>query len=267
MREVASVAEDIIQSVRVLLQVFSEDETHGIEHGRNEYLMRTGAVHDLITSARAPGGVPTDNLASVRKKWKQHYEAMHDGLTEIDEMIQDAQASGREEDVEDDGWNELGLPSNQKMDGTELERAKKLHTILRLSNLLHKQILKRVLSPPADSPNSLTPAAPDLDTLLSHSSALLANADDLISTMYTPQNPLDIATELASYIENIEHLRLYLCVLLQGDALAKQLNELNLDNHSATLKDPQQWFNACFDQIQKAADALKSDGLERLGDP
>lgn len=126
MREVASVAEDIIQSVRVLLQVFSEDETHGIEHGRNEYLMRTGAVHDLITSARAPGGVPTDNLASVRKKWKQHYEAMHDGLTEIDEMIQDAQASGREEDVEDDGWNELGLPSNQKMDGTELERAKKV---------------------------------------------------------------------------------------------------------------------------------------------
>lgn len=126
MREVASIAEDIIQSVRTLLQVFLEHETLGAEHAENEYLVRTAAVHDLITRARAPGGVSSDNLASVRKKWKQDYDAMDDGLNEIGEMIKDAQGSGGNDGFEDDGWDDLGLQSSQKMDQTELERAKKV---------------------------------------------------------------------------------------------------------------------------------------------
>jgi hypothetical protein len=85
--------------------------------------------------------------------------------------------------------------------------------------------------------------------------------------MYAPQNLLDIATELASYIEVIQHLRSCLHIFLQGDALTEQLGKLNLSNHSAPLKDPRQWYNACFDQIQKAVDALKSDGLEQSGNP
>jgi hypothetical protein len=127
---------------------------------------------------------------------------------------------------------------------------------------LHKQILKGILSPPADSPlRSPTNATPDLDALLSHSSALLVSADDLISTMYTPQNPLDVATGLASYVKVIRHLRQYLQVLLHGDTLTEQLDKLRLDNDSAPSRDPWQWYNTCFDQIQKATDALKSDGL------
>jgi hypothetical protein len=126
MRGVSSIAEDVIESVRVLLQMFLENETHGVEHAGNEYLVRTGAVHDLITKARAPGGVSADNLASVRKKWKEDYDAMDDGLNEIGETIKDAQTSGGEEDLVDDGWDELGLQPSQKMDQTELERAKKV---------------------------------------------------------------------------------------------------------------------------------------------
>jgi hypothetical protein len=126
MREVASIAEDVIESVRTLLQIFLENETHGVKHAGNEYLVRTGAVHDLITKARAPGGVSEDNLTSVRKKWKEDHDAMDDGLNEIGETIKDAQTSGGEEDLVDDGWDELGLQSNQKMDQTELERAKKV---------------------------------------------------------------------------------------------------------------------------------------------
>jgi Grap2 and cyclin-D-interacting len=124
MREVTSVAEDVIQSVRTLLLIFLESKTQDIE--RDEYLVRTGAVHDLITKARAPGGVSADNLASVRKKWKQDNEAMDDGLNEINEMIQDTRASGSDESFEDDGWDELGFESSQTMDQTELERAKKV---------------------------------------------------------------------------------------------------------------------------------------------
>jgi hypothetical protein len=126
MREVASVAEDVIQSVRALLELFLTNETYGVEHAGNEYLVRTGAVHDLITKARAPGGVSSNNLASVRKKWKQDYDAMDDGLNEISEMIKDAQASTGDDDFEDDGWDELGIQSSTRMDQTELERAKKV---------------------------------------------------------------------------------------------------------------------------------------------
>ena len=134
-----------------------------------------------------------------------------------------------------------------------------MYTILRLSNLLHKQILKSILSPSTDSlGHSPTHAAPDWDPFLSHSSALLTCADDLISTIYTPQNPLVVAAELDSYIEVVRHLRLHLQVHLQGDKLAQQLDNLNL-KQPAPLKDPLQWYNTCFDQIQGAADALKSD--------
>ena len=80
--------------------------------------------------------------------------------------------------------------------------------------------------------------------------------------MYTPQNPLDVATELVSYAEVIQHLRQYLHVLLHSDTLAQQLDKLNLNKDSAPSNNPWQWYNTCFDQIQKAVDALKPNGLE-----
>ena len=127
---------------------------------------------------------------------------------------------------------------------------------------MHTHILKGTLSPSADSRLHFSTHTPlELDTLLSHSSTLLVSADDLLSTMYTPQNPSDVATELASYVQVIQHLRQYLRLFLHGDILAQQLDKLNL-NYSAPSKDPWQWYNTCFDQIQKAVDALKSDGLE-----
>jgi len=79
--------------------------------------------------------------------------------------------------------------------------------------------------------------------------------------MYPPQNSSEVATELASYVEVIRQLRQYLHVLWQGD-VSEQLEKLSLNNHSALLKDPRKWFNTCFDQIQKAAEVLNSDGLE-----
>ena len=139
MREVASIAEDVIQSVRALLEIFLENETYGVEHAGNEYLVRTGAVHDLISKARAPGGVSANNLASVRKKWKQDYDAMDDGLNEISEMIKGAQASTRDDDLEVDGWDELGLQSSTKMDQTELERAKKV--VVSITSFYHYLIV------------------------------------------------------------------------------------------------------------------------------
>jgi hypothetical protein len=132
LREVVSVAEDVIQSVRALLQTFLENETHGVEHAGNEYLVRTGAAHDLITKARAPGGVSADNVASVRKRWKQDHGALEDGVSEIIEMINNAQAPDNNpgEDFEDDGWDEIGIPSTQKLDQVELERTKKVVCLL-----------------------------------------------------------------------------------------------------------------------------------------
>jgi len=124
LHEVASVAQDVIQLVISLLQTFWDNETRGIEQAGNEYLLRTGAVHDIITKARA-GGLSTDNLTSVRKIWQQNHDAIDDGLKEISEMI-NATNEQVEDDLEDDGWDELGFQSSRKMDQTELERAKKV---------------------------------------------------------------------------------------------------------------------------------------------
>ena len=75
----------------------------------------------------------------------------------------------------------------------------------------------------------------DLDLLPQYSSALLVASDDLIATMYGPQNVQNMATELASFKIAVQNL--------QGP----------ITPQGKTKK----WFDACFEQIYKAADALQ----------
>lgn len=130
-QEVESVADDIIQSVRALCQTFLDIEANNTRTstGRagDEYMVRTGAVHDLINKARSPGGLPADNLSAVRKILTRDHASLEDALNEIGEMASNTQASSSEDmdDMEDDGWAELGLES-KKLDAAELERAKKV---------------------------------------------------------------------------------------------------------------------------------------------
>jgi hypothetical protein len=133
-----------------------------------------------------------------------------------------------------------------------------VHVILRLSTLLHKRIIKDMLSATAQSSAPLTSdTAQHLDTLPPQSSALLAASDDLISTMYAPQNQYKIMAELSSFLDVINQLRSSLVLFYQGPAsLIEQMAKTNLQGES--LKDPKKWFDMCFDQVQKAVESFKS---------
>lgn len=134
-QEVESVADDIIQSVKALCQTFLNIEVNNTRTstGRagDEYMVRTGAVHDLINKARSPGGLPADNLSAIRKILIQDHASLEDALSEVGEMASNTQASSNEDmdDMEDDGWGELGLDS-KKLNAAELERAKKVFKFL-----------------------------------------------------------------------------------------------------------------------------------------
>lgn len=79
---------------------------------------------------------------------------------------------------------------------------------------------------------------PHLDLLPQLSSALLVASDNLIATMYGPQNVQNMATELASFKSAVQHLQDPITPLLLQDKTKK-------------------WFSACFGQIYKAVDALQ----------
>jgi hypothetical protein len=95
--------------------------------------------------------------------------------------------------------------------------------------LLHKRIATDILSSIYSSDSN-----PYLDLLPQHSSALLIASDDLVATMYGPQNTENMVTELASFKTVIQNLQAPVMPLLLQDKSKK-------------------WFNTCFEQISKAA--------------
>ena len=114
-----------------------------------DYLVRTATLHDLITVAQGPKGIPKDNLSAVRKHWSSHKESLDDGLAEVAHMIEEAEG-GEKEDGLDDGWDELGLGGTNPMSKEELTRAKSVqYSAIRRSGF-H---LNRVLGPSITAPN------------------------------------------------------------------------------------------------------------------
>lgn len=267
-QEVVSVSREVIESIRALLQTFLDPDA------QDEYLMRTGAVHHLIDKVRAPNGLSKDNLAAVRKRVSQCQGSLDDGLKEVGEMVEDAESTSDADGskVEEDGWEEFGFESGAKMNSDELERAKKVtqlkplyalgldilnkvYMALRLSVLLHKRIISHILSP---SPSSGY-RNEAFDVLPSLSAALLEASDELVSTLYTPQHPADVATELTAFQGVVWRLRASLIPLFQNNniALEGKLGGMSLRGNGEA-KDNKKWFDACFDQIDKAAAALRA---------
>ncbi|KAK0459725.1 uncharacterized protein EV420DRAFT_286608 [Desarmillaria tabescens] len=249
-QEFNGICRDVIKSVKSLLAIFDASETRVLEPG-DEYLVKTGEIHHLIDRARSTSGdgLSIDNLSAVRKKWQQDSGPLDDGLKELNDMIEyDAEA---EEDNEDDGWDELGLESVKCLDEKELERTKQVHTIIRLSTLLHKRILRDFLSPSSLSASPIS----DLDKLALCSSALLSASDDLISSFYPPQDPSAIAAEFNIFQECLGRLKLSVDALLDGQMLQAQFDALSVtdNNPTPTLT---KWYKTCFGQIQKTSQNL-----------
>ena len=104
------------------------------ENTGEDYLVRTGAVHDAVDKARRE--LPADNLTAVKKRWEADRDLMADSLEEINAMLEDDDAEENDLDGEElDEWDELGFGSTKKMSEVELERTRKVG-IIRCSGTL-----------------------------------------------------------------------------------------------------------------------------------
>ncbi|KAK2466918.1 hypothetical protein APHAL10511_001176 [Amanita phalloides] len=229
--EAVSLVKQVIQSIRSLIQTLldANNGTTKAEHVGDDYLIITAAVHDLIDKARSPDGLSLDNVSAVRKLWLRDQASLEDGYVELVQMIENA--SDKEEQV-DDGRDELGLGTNH-LSLAEADRAKKAQPLGRLSILLHKRVNRDLLSHPY--PSDLNPC---LDLLAKHSSSLLVSSDDLIASLDSPQSMEDIAIKLTCFRKSIQDLQPTVVTLLQDKK--------------------KQWFNACFGQIFRSADAMSN---------
>ncbi|KAJ7097930.1 hypothetical protein B0H15DRAFT_945488 [Mycena belliarum] len=246
--EVLSLVKDVIESIRTLSKKFLEIETSDSRQSSgqagDEYMVRTATVHSVLDRARA---LSSNNLFAVRKRWLEDAASLKDGFREVGDMVEAAESSEDAEDLDDamsdDGWGEIGIGPSQKMDPGELERTKKVHGVLRLAHLLHKRVLTDILSTSRQPPDNST-----LDTLSSLSHRLLTTSDELVSTLYTPQDPNNVGTELRAFRQIISDFQ---ASVDKPDALETQLENLALGSSNGS-----KWFGTCFVQVYKAIDAL-----------
>lgn len=273
----------ILEALRAVVQTFLNLAARGPSIARSgsageEYLVRTGTLHDVITQARGPNGIPKDNISAIRRRWKQDRGALEDSLREVSEMIDGAEGIESDDvdgDYVDDGWDELGLgDKGAKMDRDELARAKnvqhlfatfklalfkraicQVHSVLRLTTLLHKRIFLDLLS------STPTPPPPSfaLDALLLQSHALLATSDEVVSSLYVPQNPATIRKESLALLDIINGLQLQLRIFFPDtSSLEQQLSGLSIegDESVSTPSKPtadKKWFDICFEQVTKTS--------------
>ncbi|KDR81609.1 hypothetical protein GALMADRAFT_239668 [Galerina marginata CBS 339.88] len=243
LEEYVTVARNVISAIRSLSQtLLQDDEANPTE----EYLIRTGEVHELIENVRKSGGLSLNNRDAVRRLWARELDSLLDGYAEIQEICKPSESSDQdveEEDAFDDGWEELGLSSDQKLSSTEADRAAKVQAIIKLVTLLQKKVIKDILSTDAAKRNNST-----LDRLAPLSSRLLAASDDLISSMYAPQQTSNIKLSLEAFCDTTKEISG--TVMLSSDkTLEGHLESLSISTDDKSTK----WFITCFDQIDKTA--------------
>ncbi|KAF7363445.1 hypothetical protein MSAN_01000300 [Mycena sanguinolenta] len=201
-REVQTLVRDAIESIKALVQTFLDIETSGSRQGSgqagDEYMVRTATVHNVLASART---LSANNLRAVRKRWSEDAASLDDGFRETADMIEEAEST-EDDDVDDgeeldDGWGDIGIVKGEKMIPDELNRTKKVHGLLRLAQLLHTRILGDILATSQKAPNNSV-----LDSLSSLSHELLSASDELVSTLYTPQDLDRVKAELTAYRKN-----------------------------------------------------------------
>lgn len=258
-KDTKKIVKGILKSLRDLVQTFIELATCDLPStsrtAGEDYLVRTAALHDLITTAQGSNGIPKDNRSAIRQNWSVDKATLEDGLSEVTRMIEEAERDDAnrptaEGDDFDDGWDELGFGTNTSLDKEELARSKSIYPILRLTALLHKRIFLDVLSStcPVPVPNVA------YDLLLEQSHSLLAATDELVATLYPPQDPDSVYKEVAALMTVIATLRTRLQVFFPvDDGLDVELNQLSIQDTplSKSRKVNKKWFDTCFDQISR----------------
>ncbi|KAH6918587.1 hypothetical protein BKA70DRAFT_20840 [Coprinopsis sp. MPI-PUGE-AT-0042] len=212
------------------------------------YLAKAAEIHHVIDKARDANGLSPNNHTAVRKIWVVEQGSLDDALNEIRDLLKDDPDNEAEEF--DDGWNELGIEAPSKMSPDELERLKKVEPIVKLSTLLHKYIIKRVLAAPFDTLPTQAHLNPLLDKLADDSSALSAAVDDLASTVYAPQDTEEMSEQLQNFSRFKETLFDRITSILSLPSVSE------LMKGSGKEAPAQKWFDTCSEQFEKSIKQL-----------
>ncbi|CAA7271702.1 unnamed protein product [Cyclocybe aegerita] len=244
LKEYESVARNVVREVLHFSEVLLSPPATSTSN--EDYLVGAGKVHELIDLARRSGGLSLSNREAVRKRWLQDRDSLVDGEEEIQEIWKSSDSDEPADDDElfDDGWEELGISSTQTLSPVEKDRAGKVHSLIKIVVLLHKRVLKDILGQDLNARND-----PTLDNLATLSGQLLEASDDLISSMYGPQQPSNITACLDAYNAVLKDVRQTL-LLPRERSLEDQVADLSLSPPSG--EKSAKWFTTCFDQIDKA---------------
>ncbi|KAF8517528.1 hypothetical protein BU17DRAFT_91654 [Hysterangium stoloniferum] len=237
-KEAVWAAETTIQALEALAQHFATICRQN-KADDQEYLIKTGAVHDAVMKAAE---LSESEIDAAVKRWKVNAESLEDSLGEVKEMMEEKREADSE-DATDDGWDELGEGFSDTLSVEEMDRVKKVFPLLRFTTMLHGKLLSHHILKP---PRGTTTTIPHLDVLVAFSNSLVVASDDLASSLYAPQN-LETIQESAEHVfQVITDLDSELGITkVDQEDLAEQLQRLQLGNGSECLT----WFRRCFSQI------------------
>ncbi|EPS98520.1 hypothetical protein FOMPIDRAFT_1126249, partial [Fomitopsis schrenkii] len=236
-----TLASDVRQVVAEVCIALSALARTLLEEGE-DYLVHTGMVHDLVDKAKRD--LPADNQMAVKKRWVADRGMLEDSLQDVTSMLEDNDAVGEGDDF-DDELDELGLGSTKKMSELELERTKKIQPLLRFTTLLHKRVQIDLLAKSPPEPTSNT----TLDALPAHSHAILVAFEDVVATLYAPQNPASIASAISPLASSVEGLQAMITSMFP--LTISQTGTAAGGAPSGSQRDVRKWFVTCFEQIQK----------------
>ncbi|KAG5221281.1 Grap2 and cyclin-D-interacting-domain-containing protein [Salix suchowensis] len=185
-KEAVETVKDVIEATSSLADAFLAAAS--TPNPRDEYLSRTGTVHELAEKAK---NLSLSNVLAVQKRWKQDRASLDDAVSELHDMLEQAEADDGTEQLDadfDDGWAEFGIGSDKKLEVDELARAKKAYTFLRYTSLLHKRVLQDILT--TQESNTDNPSPSVYDGMCNASATLLICADDFVAALYGHTNLL-----------------------------------------------------------------------------
>ncbi|CUA70051.1 hypothetical protein RSOLAG22IIIB_00396 [Rhizoctonia solani] len=236
-------AEEVLDCIQTFLISFTRSKATETspEESKAALMLRVGSIHNTIDRIKTSFSV--DNRAAVIKRWQSDSSHLDDAMREVKEMIEEAESDnpGKDEDL-DDGWGEILDGPESKLAAHEVEVAKKVMLILRMVALLHKRILSRIITPSFDS-------SIELEQLLMLSTSLAAGTDDIAASLWSPQDPQQIASRATAIQKKTQGLR---DRLNSFGILPLETQEIEHDGSPHINKKDIEWFHMCFAQIDKA---------------
>ncbi|PWN48391.1 kynureninase [Violaceomyces palustris] len=148
---------------------------------------RSLAINNMIWEScekysKEKGGLSPDNLQASKKVWRERAEIMRDGLNEMKEAC-DKEEVG-EEGGEDGGFGEedqngdLGfdLSAAPSLNKVERQRLSNLASLVKMGNMLHESMIKKVVAGTASSSSEI-----DIDMVDALAKALEEAQDELVA--------------------------------------------------------------------------------------